>query len=66
MKTSSFLEELFNSTMNALHLVGNSAFLGVLDIHSDTIVEGTEIPFCVFTSNGNRNVAVTLEADRSS
>lgn len=31
VKTSSFLEELFNSTMNALHLVGNPAFGRVLD-----------------------------------
>lgn len=38
VKTSSFLEELFNSTMNALHLVGNPAFHRVLDIHSDSVV----------------------------
>lgn len=66
MKTSSFLEELFNSTMNALHLVGNSAFLGILDIHSDAIVKGMEVPFRAFTNNGNGKAAVTLEADRRS
>lgn len=38
VKTSRFLEELFNSTMNALHLVGNPAFCRVLDIHSDSVV----------------------------
>lgn len=38
VKTYSFLEELFNSTMNALHLVGNPAFCPVLDIHSDSVV----------------------------
>lgn len=38
VKTSSFLKELFNSTMNALHLVGNPAFGRVLDIHSDSVV----------------------------
>lgn len=38
VKTSSFLEELFNSTMNALHLVGNPAFRRVLVIRSDSVV----------------------------
>lgn len=37
-KNSSFLEERFNSTMSALHLVGNPAFCRALDAHSASLV----------------------------
>lgn len=50
VKTSSFLEDLFNSTMNALHLVGNPAFCSVLDIHSDSVVRVWRYHFVLMLS----------------
>jgi len=50
VKTSSFLEELFNSTMNALHLVGNPALCRLLDIHSDSVVRVWRYHFVLLLS----------------
>lgn len=58
-----FFEELFNSTMNALHLVGNPAFCRPLDVQCLQF-SGYEIPFCTCacSSNGSRRAAAAAEA----